>query len=80
MSLTSPVSDRRPIVDHETARDVQVARTAAALERCGLTSAEASRLTAHLLGLPAVTSGWTLRQLEHLVFLRTIVESGRLGA
>jgi len=37
-------------------------------------------LTAHLSGLRAVESGWTVRQIEHLLFLRSIVETGRLKA
>jgi hypothetical protein len=40
--------------------------------------AEASNLMAHLRGLPAVESGWTVRQIEHLLFLRSIVETHRL--
>lgn len=67
------------IDDHETARrDLAVAVTAKRLQRGGLSAGEASNLTAHLVGLPPARSGWSLRQIEHLLFLRTIVESGRL--
>jgi hypothetical protein len=45
----------------------------------GLTLGEASSLTAHLAGLPPVRTGWNLRQVEHLLFLRSIVETGRLS-
>jgi hypothetical protein len=48
------------------------------LQQGGLTLGEASNLTAHLAGLPPVRTGWSLRQVEHLLFLRSIVESGRL--
>ena len=44
----------------------------------GLTSSEAANLTAHLAGLRIPAHGWTLRQIEHLLFLRSVVESGRL--
>ena len=68
------------IVDHETARrDVVAALTARRLQMSGLSLAEASNLTAHLAGLPPARTGWTLRQVEHLLFLRSIVETGRLA-
>lgn len=44
----------------------------------GFTSAEAANLTAHLAGLRISARGWTLQQIEHLLFLRSVVESGRL--
>jgi hypothetical protein len=69
-----------PIDDHETTRrDVPVALTARRLQASGLTLGEASSLTAHLAGLPPVRTGWSLRQVEHLLFLRSIVENGRLS-
>ena len=65
--------------DHERARrHLPVAATTRRLQLCGLSVAEASNLTAHLNGLPAVKSGWTVRQIAHLLFLRSIVETGRL--
>jgi hypothetical protein len=77
---TSPTTIRsQPIDDHETARrSVEVAVTARRLQLGGFTLTEASNLTAHLAGLSAVRTGWNLRQVEHLLFLRSIVESGRL--
>ncbi|HEY6057940.1 MAG TPA: hypothetical protein VIV06_07895 [Candidatus Limnocylindrales bacterium] len=44
----------------------------------GLTPGEAGNLTARLAGLRLCSSGWTLQQIEHLVFLRSVVDSGRL--
>ena len=68
------------IEDHETARrDVAAALTTRRLLMSGLSLAEASNLTAHLAGLPPARTGWTLRQVEHLLFLRSIVETGRLA-
>jgi hypothetical protein len=76
----TPVIGIEPIDDHErTWRDVVVATVARDLQRGGLTLGEASNLTARLVGLPPVHTGWTLRQVEHLLFLRSIVESGRLA-
>jgi len=69
-----------PIEDHETARrDLVAALTTRRLQMSGLSLAEASNLTAHLAGLPPARTGWTLRQVEHLLFLRSIVETGRLA-
>jgi hypothetical protein len=45
----------------------------------GLSLVEASNLTARLAGLRPARTGWTLGQVEHLLFLRSIVETGRLA-
>ena len=67
--------------DRERARhSVRAATTTRRLQLCGLSLVEATNLTAHLNGLPIVESGWTVRQIEHLLFLRSIVDSGRLEA
>jgi hypothetical protein len=58
--------------------DLSVATMTRRLQMCGLSSAEAANLTAHLQGLPAVESGWSARQIAHLLFLRSILETGRL--
>jgi hypothetical protein len=69
------------IRDHETARcDAPIGATARRLQMCGLTAVEAATLTGRLAGLAPIRGGWTTRQVEHLVFLRAIVESGRLEA
>ena len=69
-----------PIEDHETAgRDIAAALIARRLQISGLSLTEASNLTAHLAGLPPARTGWSLRQVEHLLFLRSIVETGRLA-
>jgi hypothetical protein len=50
------------------------------LRTCGLSAAEAGNLTARLEGLPVGRQPWTLREVEHLLFLRSIVESGRVAS
>ena len=71
--------ERSPPGSRERAlRKAPVAATSRRLQLCGLSVAEASNLTAHLNGLQAVESGWTVSQIEHLLFLRSIVMSGRL--
>jgi hypothetical protein len=65
--------------DHERARnDLLVAATSRRLQQCGLSVTEAANLTAHLSGLPGVRSGWTVHEIGHLLFLRSIVETQRL--
>ena len=79
MASTPTTMGPDPIHDHESAkRSIEVAVTARRLQLGGLTLGEAANLTAHLAGLPPVRSGWTLRQVEHLLFLRSIVEMGRI--
>ena len=56
-----------------------VATTTRCLQLCGLSMDQASNLTAHLSGIPAVKSGWTVRQIEHLLFLRSIVQTRLLN-
>jgi hypothetical protein len=80
MATTPMIAGTAPIADHETARcALEVAATARWLQLGGLSFAEASNLTAHLIGLRPVRTGWSLRQIEHLLFLRSIVETGRLA-
>jgi hypothetical protein len=68
-----------PIQDHESAkRSIEVAVTARRLQLDGFTAAEAASLTARLAGLAPARTGWSVRQVEHLLFIRSIVESGRL--
>ena len=45
----------------------------------GFASTEAANLTAYLKGLPIGEQPWTLRQVNVLVFLRTLYEAGRFG-
>ena len=59
-------------------RNLRVATTTRRLQLCGLSLVEATNLTAHLNGLPIVESGWTVRQIEHLLFLKAIVDTGQL--
>jgi hypothetical protein len=79
MLSTSQTSVGESFIDHETeARAVPVTLTVRRLQICGFSATEATNLTARLAGLPVVRAGWSARQIEHLMFLRTIVASGRL--
>ena len=67
--------------DHETARTaVPVAATVRRLRQCGLTDDEARNLTARLVGLPMARQAWTVHEIEHVLFLRTLVADGRLSS
>jgi hypothetical protein len=46
----------------------------------GFRSGEAGNLTAYLQGLPPVTDGWAVVEIERLLFLRHLVERGDLGS
>ena len=48
------------------------------LRMAGLTDAEAGNLTAHLSGLHVAEQGWTLLEIERLLFVRSLVERGRI--
>jgi hypothetical protein len=48
------------------------------LETGGWTEREAGNLVALFHGLRPAISGWSEREIEHLRFLRALVESGRL--
>lgn len=46
----------------------------------GLTPGEAANLTAFLCGIPIAEVHWSLRQVNHLLFLRELARTGRFGA
>ena len=49
------------------------------LEAGGWTQREASNLVALVHGLRPVRAGWTIREIEHLRFLQSMVKSGRIA-
>jgi hypothetical protein len=55
-------------------------RTFRRLRMGGLTMSEAGNLTAHVKGLHAVPGGWTVEEIERLLFVREMVRQGRLGS
>jgi hypothetical protein len=59
--------------EHETVR-----ATYRRLRMAGLTATEAGNLTAHLNGLHVAEQGWTLQEIERLLFIRALVELGRI--
>ena len=55
-------------------------RTFRRLRMGGLTMSEAGNLTAHVKGLHAVPGGWTVEEIERLLFVRELVRQGRMGS
>ena len=49
------------------------------LESEGWTPCEAGNLVALLHGIRPARSGWNVREIEHLRFLRTMVQAGRIN-
>ena len=45
----------------------------------GMTPAEAASLTAFICGLPTADLHWSLKQLNQLLFLRRMQQTGRFG-
>jgi hypothetical protein len=48
------------------------------LEIGGWTEREAGNLVALLHGIRPARSGWSVREIEHLRFLRALVQAGRI--
>ena len=55
-------------------------RTFRRLRMGGLTTTEAGNLTAHVKGLHAVPGGWSVEEIEGLLFVRELVRQGRMGS
>ncbi len=49
------------------------------LQMKGMTPAEAANLTAFMCGLPATSHDWSLKQVNQLLFLRQMQQTGRFG-
>lgn len=48
------------------------------LRAVGLTEAEAGNLSAHLAGLAHSRQGWQIREIERLLFIRSLVATRRI--
>ena len=64
-----------PVPEQRTARS-----TYHRLRMAGLTAAEAGNLTAHLSGLHVAEQGWTLKEIERVLFVRALVDRGRIAS
>jgi hypothetical protein len=50
------------------------------LRMLGLDPAEAGNLAAFVRGIPPVEQGWTVKEIDHLLFLGYLVEQGRVAS
>jgi hypothetical protein len=57
-----------------------IRRTYRRLRMVGLSDAEAGNLTARLNGLAIVEKGWTVQEIERLLFIRALVDLNRLSS
>lgn len=77
---TSPALRSDPPATTPTATNLLVTRsTYRRLLMRGLAPDEAANLTAFLCGIPIADVHWSLRQVNHLLFLREMARTGRFG-
>jgi hypothetical protein len=72
---TPAITTRATVVDPSTTRTL-VWR----FEASGWTSSQAANLVALAHGLRPASRGWTVREIEHLRFLRSLVCDGRIDS
>lgn len=74
---TTPAGGAQEIEDVSTGAD-PAGRTFRRLRMGGLTPSEAGNLTARVKGLRAVPGGWSVEEIERLLFVRELVRQGRI--
>lgn len=69
-----------PIVDPgaDAASLLPARETYRRLRLAGLDAREAASLVAHLLGIGSARGGWSIAEVERLLFVRAMVGTGRL--
>jgi len=67
-----------PAVEEATVQPLRT--TYRRLRLAGLTAREAGTLTGHLAGLRIVPSGWSIEEVERLLFVRELVRTDRMGS
>jgi hypothetical protein len=71
VSSTSPITEpRTSLTTRATYRNLLMR---------GMAPEEAANLTAFMAGLPVGEGHWTLKQINELLFLRRMAETGRFG-
>jgi hypothetical protein len=73
-------TDEASVLEAPTATTEPAQRTYRRLRMGGLTMTEAGNLTARVKGLRAVPGGWTVEEIEQLLFVRELVRQGRMGS
>lgn len=68
-----PISRRQASARADSVRTAYVG-----LRAMGWSEGEAGNLVAHLAGLDVTRKGWRIHEVEGLMFIRSLVSSGRL--
>lgn len=68
-----------PISTDQTATSLATRATYRHLLMKGMAPDEAANLTAFMAGIPVAEAHWTLRQVNQLLFLRRMQETGHFG-
>jgi hypothetical protein len=68
-SITAPGPGARPGSVHETYRS---------LRALGWSEREAGNLAAYLAGIAPTRKGWGIREVDRLMFIRALVQGGRI--
>jgi hypothetical protein len=76
--LQQPTSFATP-EQRSGASATSVRTTYRGLRRMGWSETEASSMAAHLAGLTPSRTGWQLREVERLLFIRSLVDDGRIS-
>jgi hypothetical protein len=72
-SASIPIRERRSRVRADSVHNAY-----RGLRAMGWSEAEAGNLVAHLAGLELTRNGWRIREVEGLLFIRSLVTTGRL--
>jgi hypothetical protein len=73
-------TEPHPVADPgaDAASQLPAAEIYRRLRLAGLTAREAGSLVAHLAGLEPAITGWRLAEIEGLLFVRAMVQAGKL--
>ena len=76
--MLRPSTDTSLALPRETANPEAVRHAYRGLVAMGWSIAEAGNLAAHLAGLEITRRGWRIGEVEGLMFIRSLVEEGRI--
>ena len=76
-AAVAALADTEPSTRHDAVTDAK--HLVFGLQLGGWSEVEAGNLVALLLGIRPVHGGWRASEIEHLRFLRALVETGRIA-
>ena len=77
MAAVAALADTQPSARHDAVNDAR--HLVFSLQLGGWSEDEAGNLVALALGIRPVHGGWRASEIEHLRFLRALVETGRIA-